>query len=147
MAKTPDRETQFGRQLPNGAIEWLAEKVAFKLGWTTPGGRATVQAAYDAHLQTIGIVPGAATDLRFYSRERYVGYTDAVEILDFDDVTPEPSTGAAPADVPETWTTTVAVQTPVEPAEAPQIITATADATTEPVAPQPAVPTIGTVPA
>lgn len=150
MAKTPDRETQYGRQFPNGAIEWVGDKVALKLGWTTASGRKTVQWAYDAHLRTIGIVPGPATDLRFFSRERFVGYTDAVELIDFDDVTPEPSTGDAPAEQPETWTTTVAVQAPTVEATVQEtpLIDVTAEATTEPApVAEPAVPVIGTVPA
>lgn len=97
MAKQiPDRVAQWGRQTPDGRLEWVSDSVAAKIGWTTAAGRAADQATYDDQLERLGLKPGPATQLQYYTRDRYTAYTDPQLIVDtvVEDYDREPATTA-----------------------------------------------------
>lgn len=88
---------QIGKQLPNGQIYWHDVIVAEKLGWSTPEGRDYEQVVYNEELVRIGIEPSVATELKFFSRRRYVEYTAPQLIVDTQVLDPNP---ASPDEIP-----------------------------------------------
>lgn len=74
-----DDNLQYGKQLPDGELEWHGETVAYKLGWTTEAGRLRVQAFYDQELRQLGVKLSDDTYLRWYTRRRE--FTEPEEIL------------------------------------------------------------------
>jgi hypothetical protein len=98
--KNLDRVNEWGRQTPDGVTKWNSESVATKIGWTTTQGRAREQEHFDAQLKTFGIAPSLATNLKWFTRVRYIAFTEPVQVVDGtqEEFTAEPANEtAAPA--------------------------------------------------
>jgi hypothetical protein len=80
--KNLDRVNEWGRQTPDGNTHWLTESVATKIGWTTPEGRSREQEKFDTQLRQFGLAPSPATDLKWYTRVRYIAFTEPVQIIE-----------------------------------------------------------------
>lgn len=121
-------ELQYGRQTPDGKVQWHNAKTAAKLGWTTAQGRLIDQGKFDAELERLGLALHDGNIIKWWTRVQYLAWTEPVALLDSTATADEEQMDAAAppvafaADGPQTVGTVVDVSGSAEPGDPTHLV-------------------------
>lgn len=89
---------QYGKVLPNGAIEWQTADV-WDPAWSTPEGREAERVAHRNAIAQLGVELNPDIEIKFVTRTKTVTYSEITEIDDAPivDDSSDPQTGSESA--------------------------------------------------